>query len=303
MQPAAVASLAVISGCVRATTKAHACDSGDDIGTVEGRFVREYKLPTGERLKFVEGLFLFAEGSGVRVWPASMLLLLHLARIGADGEADETKSLGPNVWRGRRILELGCGCGLASVGLALWGSEVVAADESAAALSLAAVNAELHLGKEHRLQLCRLDWSDLDSCVQLRQQFGPFDAVVAADCVLAQPPSGVMWRRAGVGACPPEPLIEATRVLTADRGGHVVLVVTDREGDIRETARALFERRKEIELLAFPKEESLEDGSSAAVFHFRWRANAPAAPALSILTPEGSASKGDGRLLTWSWTK
>ncbi|CAE8699312.1 unnamed protein product, partial [Polarella glacialis] len=113
---------------------------------------------------------------------------------------------------------LGCGCGLVTLSLARWGCrEVTGADDSPVALALAAAScAEAKVSCE-KVRWRRLDWRDLDACARLREELGPWDAVVSADCVLAAPPSGPMWRAAGAGACPPEPLLEATKVLA--RGG------------------------------------------------------------------------------------
>lgn len=229
----------------------------------------DHHLPEEAPLELWEGTRLFADGSGVHVWPAAACLVEYLRWHGVpDGSPGSLKA----NCRGRRVMEMGCGCGLVAVCLARWGAEVVAVDYSDAALALTEANAAHNLTEEQRSRLLveRLDWNDAASCTRLREESGPFTAIVAADCVLARPPAGPMWRRVGLKAVPPGSLLDATHWL-ADSNTEVVLVVADRVDDVRDTARALLERREDVQLVAMPQDVVLGGGGKATVFHFKWK--------------------------------
>lgn len=84
---------------------------------------------------------------------------------------------------GRRAVELGCGLGLASVGAALGGAEVLATDHEPDALAFAAENGRRALG--HRLETMEADFGKPPDELLAR---APFDLAIAAD-VLYEPPS------------------------------------------------------------------------------------------------------------------
>jgi len=155
----------------------------------------------------------------------------------------------------------------------------VAIDMNPAALALAEANAARNLREPRQLQLRSLDWGDAAACSRLHKEFGPFDAIVISDGVLALPPSGPMWhtgRDAEDLASPPGPLLDATRLLGAG-GADVILVVAERAGDVAETARALLDRRRWLEMVSLPQDLVTADGSTAVtVFRFRWRREAGA---------------------------
>eukprot|EP00747_Dinoflagellata_sp_TGD_P081831 gnl/TRDRNA2_/TRDRNA2_161463_c0_seq1.p1 gnl/TRDRNA2_/TRDRNA2_161463_c0~~gnl/TRDRNA2_/TRDRNA2_161463_c0_seq1.p1 ORF type:complete len:209 (-),score=26.17 gnl/TRDRNA2_/TRDRNA2_161463_c0_seq1:32-658(-) len=172
-------------------------------------------------------------------------------------------------WRNWKVLELGCGCGLAAVYLGYWGATVVATDTSSVALELAEENARYHLARSNRPYFVRLDWTDLDACARLRDKFGPFHAIVASDCVLASSRTGPQWGAQGISALPPGPLLDATRVFGCD-GAEVIIVVADRVGEVAQTAEALIERRRNLEILSMPQDVIADGGGKVTVFHFRW---------------------------------
>ena len=77
---------------------------------------------------------------------------------------------------GRRVLELGCGLGLAAVAALLAGGDVLATDWYPEALEFARANALRVTGRE--LPTMLIDWRDPSSAFLAR---APFDLVAAAD--------------------------------------------------------------------------------------------------------------------------
>jgi predicted nicotinamide N-methyase len=75
---------------------------------------------------------------------------------------------------GRRVVELGCGLALPSIAAARAGAEVLATDEAAEALELAARNAEAN---GVTIATALVDWSAAAELVRR----GPFDLALAAD--------------------------------------------------------------------------------------------------------------------------
>jgi len=253
--------------------------------------LRQCQLLRGEPpLELWEGRFVFADGAGVRVWPTCGALAEYLREtgLGSDGPlAPEGGDAAIDSWRGTCVLELGSGCGALAVLLARWGcGRVVATDASLKALELAGANTRRHAPAESAaggVEVRRLDWRDLDGCRALREELGPFQAVVASDVVLAALPVGAMWRRPGAealakgAASSPDSLLDAAKEL-AQGGAEVFLAVANRAGDARCVARALFERRDEIELLALPREMAASQGRpTVTIFHFKYREEPEAA--------------------------
>jgi predicted nicotinamide N-methyase len=76
--------------------------------------------------------------------------------------------------RGARVLELGCGLGLASIVAALHGADVLATDWSDEALAATRANAERNGAT---LEVLRVDFNDARDVVDL----APFDLILAAD--------------------------------------------------------------------------------------------------------------------------
>lgn len=258
----------------------------DEEGPHDGSWVcRVHQIPGGPSLQLWEGGRVFADGAGVHIWPAAELLVKYLSYAWDDPDAlpskdasvrhkTDSETTSKYQWKGRKVLELGCGCGFVALSLAIHGADVVAVDSNEKALRLAGANLADHLDKGNQPVLRYLDWGDEAACEQLRKEFGPFNAIVAADCVLVDAGAGPMWRSLGMQPYPPEQLLEASRCLaTCDDqcDTEVVVLVVDRSGDVAATAQALVQRRQEIELVALPAGAALEGGGAATVFHFRWR--------------------------------
>ena len=84
--------------------------------------------------------------------------------------------------RGRRVVELGCGLGVASLAAARAGAEVLATDASTDALALLARNAR---ASGVRVETARVDWAKPEELLRR----APFDLVLAGD---------VLYQRDGV---------------------------------------------------------------------------------------------------------
>ncbi len=82
-------------------------------------------------------------------------------------------------WTGLRVAELGCGLAAPSIAAARAGAVVLATDESAEAVALAARNAERN---GVSIQTAVLDWTRPSELVRL----APFDSVLAADVLYEQ---------------------------------------------------------------------------------------------------------------------
>jgi predicted nicotinamide N-methyase len=95
------------------------------------------------------------------LWPSGIALARHVGVL---------------ALRGARVLELGCGLGLASVAAALAGGRVLATDWSSDAIAFARRNAEANAA---RLEAAVVGWADRAALAAR----GPFDLVLGADLV------------------------------------------------------------------------------------------------------------------------
>jgi predicted nicotinamide N-methyase len=84
------------------------------------------------------------------------------------------ETLATRPWRGQRLLELGCGLGLASIAAARAGARVMATDWSQRAVAVTLANAARN---EVELEAAVVDWERPDWLLER----GPWDLVVAAD--------------------------------------------------------------------------------------------------------------------------
>ncbi|CAJ1454402.1 unnamed protein product, partial [Effrenium voratum] len=137
------------------------CDSldSDGLGALSPT-LREHTIDTEAgpplTVKLWESALPFAGGPGLRSWPSARHLLTYL------------RDLEPKEPRFRRkVLELGCGCGLLAFALGLLGAEVTATDQSEEALTLCAKSATERRARGLRLAFRRLDWTDSKACREL----------------------------------------------------------------------------------------------------------------------------------------
>lgn len=107
------------------------------------------------------------------------------------------RAVGVQAWRGRHVVELGCGLGLPAIAAALAGGRVLATDWSHAAVDRAADNAQRN---DAAIDTLVCSWSAPDPIVAR----GPWDVVLASD---------VLYERRDV-----EPLLSALPRLLAAHG-------------------------------------------------------------------------------------
>jgi predicted nicotinamide N-methyase len=161
-----------------------------------------------EQLRHEEG----AAGRPIPYWARPWPSGLALARA-VDAE--------PQRVAGRRVLELGCGLGAASIAAARAGADVLATDGAAEAVVFAAHALALN---EVDAEVAHADWIEHQEALLAR---GPFDVVLAAD---------VLYTRANVDAA----LRLWPRLLTPQ--GVLLLADPQRAGarDMLAAARARF---------------------------------------------------------------
>lgn len=86
----------------------------------------------------------------------------------------------PDPFRGRRVLELGCGLGITAMALAAAGANLVVVDVWPDTLAYCRYNASRHAGPSARVRTLLADWREVDGQERLHHA-GRFDVVVAAD--------------------------------------------------------------------------------------------------------------------------
>eukprot|EP00397_Hematodinium_sp_SG-2012_P035585 GEMP01038295.1.p1 GENE.GEMP01038295.1~~GEMP01038295.1.p1 ORF type:complete len:189 (+),score=47.82 GEMP01038295.1:158-724(+) len=101
-------------------------------------------------------------GTGGVVWRAADVLISHLPA------ADEIA--------GKRVLELGSGCGLPGLVLACRGADVVLSDYAPILVENLKYNSAMN---EIPVRCIQLDWHAIEDA----DQFGPFDLVIGSDLV------------------------------------------------------------------------------------------------------------------------
>ncbi|KAJ6670381.1 S-ADENOSYL-L-METHIONINE-DEPENDENT METHYLTRANSFERASES SUPERFAMILY PROTEIN [Salix viminalis] len=123
---------------------------------------------------------------GTTVWDASMVLVKFLERNCRRGR------FCPSKLKGKRVIELGAGCGVAGFGMALLGCDVVATDQIEV-LPLLMRNAERNTARIMQkdsnsdsfgsIQVAELDWGNED---HIRAVDPPFDYIIGTDVVYAE---------------------------------------------------------------------------------------------------------------------
>ena len=128
---------------------------------------------------------------GTTVWDASIVLAKWMERNARKGELSRAKV------RGRRAVELGAGCGLAGLALALLGADVVLTDAGEPVLALLRRNVAANLapaalrlrggaaaaGAAGAARVAELDWARPETWAAAGP---PAEVVLAADCVYSE---------------------------------------------------------------------------------------------------------------------
>ncbi|XP_060169617.1 uncharacterized protein LOC132600456 [Lycium barbarum] len=123
---------------------------------------------------------------GTTVWDASMVLVKFLERNCRKGR------FSPSKLRGKRVIELGAGCGVAGFGMALLGSDVVSTDQTEV-LPLLMRNVERNTSRIMQtisdpdsfgsIQAAELDWGNE---THIKAVGPPFDYIIGTDVVYAE---------------------------------------------------------------------------------------------------------------------
>ncbi|KAH7824163.1 putative protein N-lysine methyltransferase METTL21A [Monocercomonoides exilis] len=103
---------------------------------------------------------------GTVLWPSSYLLVSLLE--------DDSESI-----QGKRVIELGCGCGIGGIAASKLGaSDVVCTDASEHALAMAKKNIQINCHEGERISTKTYIWGDEESTLGLNP---PFDYVIGSD--------------------------------------------------------------------------------------------------------------------------
>lgn len=122
---------------------------------------------------------------GTTVWDASLVFVKFLEKNCRKGK------FSPSKLKGKRVIELGAGCGLAGFGMALLGCDVVATDQREVlpiltrniernTPSLAQMNPSDSFGS---IRAAELDWGNED---HIKAVGPPFDFIIGTDVVYAE---------------------------------------------------------------------------------------------------------------------
>lgn len=123
---------------------------------------------------------------GTTVWDASMVLVKFLEKNCRKGR------FSPSKLRGKRVIELGAGCGVAGFGMALLGCDVISTDQIEV-LPLLMKNAEHNSSRIMQMKsesdtfgsikVAELNWGDEN---QIKAIEPPFDYIIGTDVVYAE---------------------------------------------------------------------------------------------------------------------
>lgn len=123
---------------------------------------------------------------GTTVWDASMVLVKFLERNCRKGR------FSPSKLRGKRVIELGAGCGVAGFGMALLGCDVISTDQTEV-LPLLMRNVERNTSRIMQtisdpdsfgsIQAAELDWGNE---THIKAVGPPFDYIIGTDVVYAE---------------------------------------------------------------------------------------------------------------------
>lgn len=123
---------------------------------------------------------------GTTVWDASMVLVKFLEKNCRKGR------FSPSKLKGKRVVELGAGCGVAGFGMALLGCDVISTDQ-VEVLPLLMRNVERNTSRIMQMnpgsdsigsiKVAELDWGNEDHIKALEP---PFDYIIGTDVVYAE---------------------------------------------------------------------------------------------------------------------
>mmetsp|Transcript_6729 Transcript_6729/g.7733 ORF Transcript_6729/g.7733 Transcript_6729/m.7733 type:complete len:321 (-) Transcript_6729:70-1032(-) len=116
-------------------------------------------------------------GTGATIWPASLVLVKYLEKMGKSKLENKT------------VLDLGSGTAITSMAAALLGAKLVlCTDGNSAVVNLAISNVQHFCNKKHSkdevLKVREYLWGDGDDKILEENSFNPYDIILVSDCVL-----------------------------------------------------------------------------------------------------------------------
>lgn len=131
---------------------------------------------TGMVLAIAEGS---SGGFGARMWPSAKTMVDHIAQ-----------QAWPHDLRGKRVLELGCGVGMAGLAAGAVGAKVLLTDRDAAVLERAEANLHLNQSLIKReggtATVSPLKWGATSAMQRLLAEHGPFDYILGSDLLYSR---------------------------------------------------------------------------------------------------------------------
>lgn len=155
-----------------------------DIDLPLSKKVVEILQPWGKvktSMRFEDGISS-DDTSGLQVWNGG----IDLCRGGSTGQLRMSPDgkVKPVITKGKRVLELGSGTGIAGIGVALGGANLVMTDGNLDVLGL--VKKNLDYNKVSGVDVARLRWGNREDEEKVFSK-GPFDIVMAAEVGYDQP--------------------------------------------------------------------------------------------------------------------
>eukprot|EP00928_Gymnodinium_smaydae_P055720 TRINITY_DN39208_c0_g1_i1.p1 TRINITY_DN39208_c0_g1~~TRINITY_DN39208_c0_g1_i1.p1 ORF type:complete len:380 (-),score=88.38 TRINITY_DN39208_c0_g1_i1:84-1166(-) len=211
--------------------------------------------------------------TGLVLWECANLLADYLGYVRWQGSRDEgpwwqlhppAAALPSRFWQGKRVLELGGGCGLVSAALACFGASVLCTDGDEAALRTAEKNtneARRRYSKDWgSVRFQRLSWGKAhdDDVATLVREHGPFDYIVGSDLLYGD-------------KAPAPPLVDTLAALSAQPGSReamAILALKNRCANELREFRNEAERRELWDLRVAPPEDLLDgfDGNTSKFY-------------------------------------
>lgn len=194
---------------------------------------------------------------GTTVWDSSVVFVKYLEKNSKKGEFSRAKL------RNKRVVEVGAGCGLSGLGMALLGCEVVVTDQ-AEVLPLLRRNVDKnmvrakysaseysHLGPIGSVEVAELDWGNQQQAETLNP---PFDYIVGTDVVYKE------------HLLPP--LLESVLALSGPRT-TLLLGYEFRASGVKEQLQELFSRHFTMKKIAHSKMDAKYQHSNIDLYIMR----------------------------------
>ncbi|XP_059626843.1 uncharacterized protein LOC132269605 [Cornus florida] len=206
---------------------------------------------------------------GTTVWDASMVLVKFLEKNCRKGR------FCPSKLKGKRVIELGAGCGVAGFGMALLGCDVVSTDQTEV-LPLLMRNVERNTSRILQEnpgsdsfgsnQVAELNWGN---DVHIKAVDPPFDYIIGTDVVYAEHLL--------------EPLLRTMLALSGPKT-TILLGYEIRSTNVHEKMLHMWKRNFEVKIIPKAKMDSKYQHPSIQLFILRFK---PREESIEIMTPVG----------------